>query len=190
MRRTMLGFLAAALLPLRAASAAPALGATPERQCAPAAAMPAATTPVAYWSTEARSAIVPVGAGPENFGNKFPGEAAVYMGIARAAIYDAAVAIEGGYETYANYEPALVATLPTSAEAAIATAAHNVLFTLDSRVTGTTRDYGQFHEVVKDVNQARVLVGFHFRNSDQQGSSLGRKVSRYVVDHFFQQEQR
>jgi hypothetical protein len=62
----------------------------------------------------------------------------------------------------------------------------NIPFTLDSRVTGTTRHYNRFHEAVKDVNQARVLVGFHFRNSDQEGSSLGRKVSNYVVQHLFQ----
>jgi hypothetical protein len=56
----------------------------PATQCAPAAAYPAATTPVAFWSTEARCAIVPAGPngvfGRENFGTKFPGEAAVYMG--------------------------------------------------------------------------------------------------------------
>src|SRR5919109_4197303 len=57
-------------------------------------------TPVADWSNEARRAIVPPSAGPENFGNKFPGEAAVYMGIVHVAIYDAAVAIEGGYRPY------------------------------------------------------------------------------------------
>lgn len=62
----------------------------------------------------------------------------------------------------------------------------NVHFTLDSRVTGTTREYDRFHDAVKDVNRARVLVGFHFRNSDQEGSNLGRKVGRYVVDRFFQ----
>jgi hypothetical protein len=62
----------------------------------------------------------------------------------------------------------------------------NVPFTLDSRVTGTTREYDRFHEAVKDVNVARVLVGFHFRNSDQEGSNLGRKVGHYVADHFFQ----
>ena len=77
----------------------------PTTQCAPAADYPAATTPVAFWSTEARCAIVPAGPGgsfgPENFGNKFPGEAAVYMGIVHVAIYDAAVAIEGGYQPYA-----------------------------------------------------------------------------------------
>src|SRR5262249_3177750 len=57
-------------------------------------------TPVVDWSKEARRAIVPAGPGgifgTENFGNKFPGEAAVYMGIVHVAIYDAAVAIEGG----------------------------------------------------------------------------------------------
>jgi hypothetical protein len=67
--------------------------------------MPAAMTPVAYWSTEARCAIVPPGPGgifgSENFGNKFPGEAAVYMGIVHVAIYDAATAIKGGYRPYA-----------------------------------------------------------------------------------------
>jgi hypothetical protein len=61
--------------------------------------------PVIYWSNEARRAIVPPAAGPENYGNKFPGEAGVYMGIVHVAIYDAAVAIEGGYEFYAHYDP-------------------------------------------------------------------------------------
>ena len=58
-------------------------------------------------------------------------------------------------------------------------------FVLDSRATGTTRKYIRFHDVVRDVNEARVLVGFHFRNSDQEGSTLGRKVARYVVTHQF-----
>jgi hypothetical protein len=39
---------------------------------------------------------------------------------------------------------------------------------------------------VKSVNRARVLAGFHFRNSDQEGSNLGREVGRYVVAHRFQ----
>lgn len=61
-----------------------------------------------------------------------------------------------------------------------------VSLTLDSRVTGTTREYARFHDVVRDVDWARVLVGFHFRNSDQEGASLGRAVARYVVAHRFQ----
>jgi hypothetical protein len=61
----------------------------------------------------------------------------------------------------------------------------DIRFSLDSRVTGTSREYQRFHEAVKDVNEARVLAGFHFRNSDQEGSNLGRKVGRYVVERFF-----
>jgi hypothetical protein len=61
-----------------------------------------------------------------------------------------------------------------------------VRFTLDGRVTNTTREYARVHDDVKDVDWARVLVGFHFRNSDEQGSSLGRKVGRYVVNQSFQ----
>jgi len=60
-----------------------------------------------------------------------------------------------------------------------------VHFALDSRATGTTQSYNRLHDVVKDVDLARVLVGFHFRNSDLQGSNLGRKVGRYVAHHDF-----
>ena len=61
-----------------------------------------------------------------------------------------------------------------------------VSFSLDSRVTNTVRHYERFREAVKDVNEARVLAGFHFRNSDQQGASLGRTVARFVASHLFQ----
>ncbi len=46
--------------------------------------------------------------------------------------------------------------------------------------------YSRLHDVVKDVDWARVLVGFHFRNSDLQGTSLGRVVGRYVAQNEFQ----
>ena len=64
-----------------------------------------------------------------------------------------------------------------------------VRFALDSRapgVTGRTRTYERLQDVVKDVDRARVLVGFHFRNSDLEGSALGRKVGRYVAHNYFQ----
>src|SRR5919204_579200 len=271
---------------------------------------PVSPAPVFYWSTEARRAIVPPSAGSENFGNKFPGEAAVYMGIVHVSIYDAAVAIEGGYQPYAialsaeyaedfnqvkdlgrfdsttrtdeqtsqalfwtdhdirqwndgmlrlaaargldlvqtarmlamahvaggdamiacfdakyhywfwrpnqaipqadtDGNPATVAdpawmplrTTPNFPEYPSAHACHStavvealaaffgtdkVPFSLDSRVTGTTREYDRLQDVVKDVDWARVLVGFHFRNSDEQGSALGRKVGRYLAAHNFQ----
>jgi hypothetical protein len=61
-----------------------------------------------------------------------------------------------------------------------------VRFSLDSRITGTTHEYTQFHDIVVEVDRARVLVGFHFRNSDQEGATLGLRVARYVVRHYFQ----
>jgi len=60
-----------------------------------------------------------------------------------------------------------------------------VTFSLDSRATGTTTTYGHLHDAVADVDQARVLVGFHFLHSDLDGSALGRAVARYVVEHRF-----
>ena len=72
---------------------------------------------IADWSLIAQNAIVAVG-------KKFPGEAAVHMGIVHATIYDAVVAIEGGYRPYA-ITPAVPPN--TSVEAAVAAAAHRVL---------------------------------------------------------------
>ena len=62
----------------------------------------------------------------------------------------------------------------------------NVPMTLDSRVTHTTRHYNRLHDIVNDVDWARVLVGFHFRNSDLQGSALGQNVGLYLAKHHFQ----
>jgi hypothetical protein len=61
-----------------------------------------------------------------------------------------------------------------------------VPFTLDSRATHTTREYTRLHGIVEDVDMARVLVGFHFLDSDRQGSRLGGKVGRYVTRNYFQ----
>jgi hypothetical protein len=61
---------------------------------------------------------------------------------------------------------------------------HEVNFSLASEATGTTRQYNHLHDVVKNVEHARVLVGFHFRNSDLEGSNLGRNVARFVIGRF------
>jgi len=59
-------------------------------------------------------------------------------------------------------------------------------FSIDSLVTGETRYYKGFREVVAEVNDARVWAGFHFRYAQEDGSRLGRKVARFVVRNFFQ----
>src|SRR5919106_1549877 len=80
--------------------------------------------PVIAWSLEAQRTIVPP---PASVGNKFPGEAAVYMAIVHVAMYDAVMAIQGGYRPYAV---SLAAPADTSPEAAIAAATHRVLVAL------------------------------------------------------------
>jgi hypothetical protein len=75
---------------------------------------------VSEWSLIAQNSVVAVG-------KKFPGEAAVYMGIVHAAIYDAAVGVAGGYEPY-RVSP--VVAPGASLDAAVATAAHRVLVDL------------------------------------------------------------
>ncbi len=155
--------------------AGPGVGATPPTtQCAPAANYPAATTPVAFWSTEARCAIVPAGPGgifgSENFGNKFPGEAAVYMGIVHVAIYDAAVAIEGGYQPYAI---ALSAPPDTSPEAAIATAAYDTLTRLQPQLGA--------NQTILDSDYAAYMAGIPDGAAKTNGISIGEEVAQAVV---------
>ncbi len=160
--------------------AGPGAGATPPTtQCAPAANYPAAATPVAFWSTEARCAIVPAGPGgvfgTENFGNKFPGEAAVYMGIAHVAIYDAAVAIEGGYQPYTTTPTAPANTSP---KAAIATAAYDTLTGLQPQLganqTILGNDYTAYMAAIPDATAAE-------QAAKQNGIDVGQQVAQAVL---------
>jgi hypothetical protein len=155
--------------------AGPGAGATPPTtQCAPAAGYPAATTPVGFWSTEARCAIVPAGPGgifgTENFGNKFPGEAAVYMGIVHVAIYDAAVAVDGGYKPYASTPTAPANTSP---DAAIAAAAYDTL-------TGLQPQLGASQTILDD-DYAAYVAAIPDGTAKTNGISVGQQVAAAVL---------
>jgi hypothetical protein len=130
-------------------------------------------TPVVDWSTEARRAIVPPSAGPENFGNKFPGEAAVYMGIAHVAIYDAAVAIEGGYKPYAI---ALTAPADTSPTAAIATAAYKTLIGLQPAL-----GLNAAQQAILDGDYAAYLAAIPDGAAKTNGIAIGEQVAAAVL---------
>jgi hypothetical protein len=129
--------------------------------------------PVLYWSTEARRAIVPPSAGPENFGNKFPGEGAVYMGIVHAAIYDAAVAVEGGYRPYA---PTPRAPAGTSASAAVATAAHDTLIGLQPAL-----GLNPAQQAILDGDYAAYLASLPDNPAKANGVSVGRQAADAVL---------
>jgi hypothetical protein len=174
--RSRLALLAVSLGAGVLAVPAPSVAETPPaRQCAPAAARPAETTPVAFWSTEARCAIVPAGPnglfGAENFGNKFPGEAAVYMGIAHVAIYDAAVAVEGGYRPYAITLDAPDA----SPEAAVATATHDTLAGLPALGLSPTG------HAILDGDYVAYMNAIADDQAKDSGIEVGRRVAAAVL---------
>jgi hypothetical protein len=157
------------------ASGVGAVAATaPATQCAPAADYPAASTSIAFWSTEARCAIIPAGPGAvfgsENFGNKFPGEAGVYMGIVHVSIYDAAVSIAGGYRPYAATPRAPAGTSP---DAAIATAAYETL-------TGLQPQLGA-NQAILDTDYAAYLATIPDGTSKQDGITVGRQAAQAVL---------
>ena len=131
-------------------------------------------SPVIDWSTEARRAIVPPSAGPENYGRRGPADAAVYMGIAHVAIYDTAVALEGGYRFYAQYDPPINVPPNTSAAAAIATAAHDTLVGLPCGLNPTeantlTGIYDAYMNAITDI-EAR-----------ENGRMVGQRVAQAIV---------
>jgi len=135
------------------------------------------TAPVIAWSDEARRAIVPAGPngifGSENYGNKFPGEAAIYLGIVHAAIYDTAVALHGGYRPYAI---ALTAPAGTSAKAAIATVVHDVLIGLQPTLGLTLEQQRRLEE-----RYQRYLAGVPESLAKSNGTALGTQVAQAVL---------
>lgn len=62
----------------------------------------------------------------------------------------------------------------------------NVVFEFDSRVTGMTHHYARTDDLVKEVTDARVWGGMHFRTSGEHGAELGKQVAKWVVKNHFQ----
>jgi hypothetical protein len=51
--------------------------------------------------------------------------------------------------------------------------------------TGSTRHYSRFTDVSRDVIEARMLNGLHFRTANVNGAMLGRSVADFVDKNFF-----
>ena len=62
-----------------------------------------------------------------------------------------------------------------------------VSFTATGTLNGVTRtkSFGRLSVAIREIVDARVWAGFHFRTADVQGRVLGNKVAHAVVnDHF------
>ena len=59
-------------------------------------------------------------------------------------------------------------------------------FSAFSNKSCTTRSFDRFSDALKEVIDARVWAGIHFRTADTQGAVLGKKVAHYLEKHYFQ----
>jgi hypothetical protein len=59
-------------------------------------------------------------------------------------------------------------------------------FTVFSAGSGTSRTFTRFSDMIKEVIDARVYAGIHFRTGDVQGAIIGRKTAHWVDKHYFQ----
>jgi PAP2 superfamily len=62
-----------------------------------------------------------------------------------------------------------------------------IAFSAFSNRTHTTRSFDRLSDALKEVIDARVWGGIHFRTADVQGAVLGKKVAHYLEKHYFQQ---
>jgi hypothetical protein len=60
-----------------------------------------------------------------------------------------------------------------------------VPLTLRSNVSGTTRHFDRLSDILREVIDARVWAGIHFRTADVEGARLGETVARYERRHYF-----
>jgi hypothetical protein len=65
-----------------------------------------------------------------------------------------------------------------------------VSFSAFSNKSCTTRSFERFSDALKEVIDARVWAGIHFRTADVQGAVLGNKVAHYLRKHYFRPVQR
>lgn len=60
-----------------------------------------------------------------------------------------------------------------------------IAFSAFSNKSCTTRSFDRFSHALKEVIDARVWAGIHFRTADRQGAALGKKVAHYLRKHYF-----
>jgi hypothetical protein len=57
---------------------------------------------------------------------------------------------------------------------------------VSSRFPEQPRHFNRFSQAIREVVDARVWGGIHFRTADEQGATIGGQVSRWLVKHYFQ----
>jgi PAP2 superfamily len=58
-------------------------------------------------------------------------------------------------------------------------------FVTSSRFPGEQRYFSRLSDVIRELIEARIWAGIHFRTADEQGMNLGRHVARWTRLHYF-----
>jgi hypothetical protein len=100
----------------------------------------------------------------------------------------------GGDPTWTSLRPSPNHPEYAGAAAIVMTAAAEVLadvfgdefsFTIESpTLPGKPRTFARFSDLSADAINARVYIGFHFRNSSMVGAERGRLIARHVLSNF------
>jgi hypothetical protein len=125
--------------------------------------LPALPNTVQQWNKIAEDTVVGSGA--------FQGEGEVYMSYAAAAVYDAVVAIEGGYEPYG---PAIGAPAGASVDCAVVEAAYRTLFHyFSSNATLAGVLNGHYADALSNLNGCTADGG--------KGTSVGLAAANSII---------
>jgi hypothetical protein len=60
-----------------------------------------------------------------------------------------------------------------------------VSFSTTSAITGTEREFDRFSQAIKEIINARMWAGIHFRTADVQGHVIGGKVADFLAKDYF-----
>jgi hypothetical protein len=126
--------------------------------------LPALPNTVQQWNKIAEDTVVGSGA--------FQGEGEVYMAYATTAVYDAVVAIEGGYEPYG---PAISAPAGASVDCAVVEAAYRSLlhyFSSNATLVGNLNGY--YSDALSNLNGCAADGG--------KGTSVGLAAANGMID--------
>jgi hypothetical protein len=76
-------------------------------------------------------------------------------------------------------------TAALGAAAAVLVGSDRIKLDVSSTVTGTTRHFDRVDNLERDIEDARVYIGYHWRTAGEVGSRLGEQVVRWSLKHFF-----
>jgi hypothetical protein len=93
------------------------------------------------------------------------------------------LAVTPGHPEYPAAHGCLTAAFAEALRAFYGT--KKIRITLSSTVTDTTRSFDNTDELIKEIVDARVFGGMHYRSSGKHGVVIGKKVAKWMKQNYF-----